>query len=123
VELERLVEAGIITKEEMQNRLGDMFPEQKRDPPHERTVRRWKRKKYRDLPEQRRHFFETQAMDPDRVQEQILVTPQAYPYPMPRMPSPSRPPRIEELFQPIMNFVVMLAMIRTAASVCDRLGK
>jgi len=121
VELYRLFELGTITKQEMQLRLATKHPQHPL--PDERTMRRWAHEDYRHLPEQRRHFFRTQALDPHGVQQRVLGSPPVCQYLPIQMTAPSNVFRIEELFQPIMNYVVVLAMIRTAASVCDRVGK
>lgn len=61
VELYRKYEAGVITKAEIETQLLERYP--KFDIPHERTLRRWAREKYRDLPEQRRQFLRPQELD------------------------------------------------------------
>jgi len=105
----------------MELTLWDMFPGY--PVPHERTLRRWAHEKYPDLPEQRHHFFGTQALDPHGVQQQVLVSPPVCQYPPLQMIAPSNVFRIEDLSYPIMNFVVALVMIRTAAAVVDFVGR
>lgn len=52
---------GVITRQEMQIRLGDKFPDY--ELPDERTLRRWAHEKYCDLPERRNQYLNPQEMD------------------------------------------------------------
>ena len=121
VELHRKIEAGTITKQEAQLRLANRYP--RYDLPDERTWRRWAHEKYRDLPEQRSQFFSAQAADPEHIRHQVLVTPSVYPLLPVHIRAPSMVFQIEELFRPMMNIVVALAMMRVAVSVGDYVGK
>lgn len=123
VELYRKYEAGVITKAEMELRLGAKYPGY--DIPDKRTLRRWAHEKYRDLPERRRRFLKAQAVDERCVQQHVLAAPLLYSSLPHWTPAPSMPSqiKIEELFQPVINFAVALTMMRLAVSVGNYVGK
>jgi hypothetical protein len=109
VELHRRFQAGIISIGEMQTRLASKYPGY--DIPSERTLRRWAREKYRDLPEQREQLLRGQGVEASRVQSTVLAIPQPFrtrPVEIPRAPAPSR---IDELLRAITPFVVASTML------------
>lgn len=60
VELQRQYDARKISKAEVELLLQERYPQQ--PVPEERTRREWAHEKYRDLPEQRRQFFNPQEL-------------------------------------------------------------
>ena len=121
VELYRQFEAGRITKEEMQLLLANRYP--RPDLPDERTLRRWAHEKYRDLPEKRREFFETQAIGEYSAQQQVLATPWVHQSLRPLRTRSFMLSGIEWLCSLMMNFVVALSMIQAMAYVSNYVGE
>ena len=118
VELYRWVEAGVITRAELQCQLLEKYPD--KDVPDWRTLRRWAREKYRDLPEQREQLLGPQAIRTNSVQ-QVLGTSWGYRPSLGGIRVPSMPYRISESVKPVMQFAVLLTMLGLAASMSEHI--
>ena len=109
VELHRKFEAGKISIAEMQICLADKYPGY--EIPHERTLRRWAREKYPNLPEQREQLLRGQGVEASRVQPTMLTIPQPFRTRSVEIPKAPASSRIGELVRVVMPFFMASTML------------